>query len=80
MTTEEELREQVKMTQEAIEIIKQLRRERDIAVKYLTIVTIEFLGNSSKGPDWESKCSRALKDCEEIVHLVDMAKKELLGQ
>lgn len=80
MTTEDELHEQVKMTQEAIEIIKQLRRERDIAVKYLTIVTIEFLGDSSKVPEWESKCSRALKDCEEIVHLVDMAKDELLDK
>ena len=80
MATEEELREQVKMTQEAIEIIKQLRRERDIAVKYLTIVTMVSHGNSSKVPDWESKCSRVLKDCGEIVHLVNMAKDELLDK
>lgn len=80
MMIEDELHEQVKMTQEAIEIIKQLRRERDIAIKYLAIVTMVFCGNSSSVPEWKSKCSNALKDCGEIVHLLDMAKDELLDQ
>lgn len=86
MTTEEELREQVKMTQEAIEIIKQLRKERDIATKYIAVVAMEFFGDKSdvsfwhNVPGWQKKCSKAINDCYEIAHLISMAKEELLEE